>query len=277
MLRILLCFSVLLSALAAPARAQDAAAALEGAWVVSVGEQKDRFLIVRGAKTEKNKVHVESTVFGWVDGRGKPVENWNAEIFGDAINLSFITPGGASLKTTFKADETSVIGDWIARNGKELPFRMTRLDEEELAAMRSAAKEAKAAQPSPGSIRKDSKIALVYVGADDCPRCRVFIARVGNDGKRLSEISPALAEARFVYISQAHFRASVTARDLPPDLAWLIQPAANGKSPLRKRGTPFFAAVVDQRVLAQGHGVAALETLVAPAIKGAVEARRAAY
>src|SRR5690349_15571774 len=238
MSRILLSFFMLLSSLAAPARAQDAAAAaLEGAWVVSVGEQKDRFLIVRGAKTDKNEVRVESTVFGWVDGKGKPVEDWKAEIFGDSIKLSFKSPGGALAAVAFKADETSALGEWLNRGGKKIPFRMTRLDEEELAAMRSAAKEAKPAQTHPGAIRRDSKIALVYVGADDCPSCMVFISRVGNDGRRLSEIAPALAEARFVYVSQAHFRASVTTRDLPPDLAWMILPAANGKIPLRKRGT----------------------------------------
>jgi len=277
MLRILLSFSVALACLAEPARAQDAAAeALEGAWVVSVGDQKDRFMILGGLKSEQGEIRVGSSVFGWVDGKGKPVENWKASIVGDTIALSFETPGGAQVGAALKAGENSVIGDWTSRNGKKFRFRMTRLDQEELAAMRAAAVSAKSEERKKFGLTKGSMIALLYVGADNCPSCVRFINRVGTDGKNLKDIAPELAEARFVYAHLWEFRDPVTREVLPADMAWLAQPAAGGKMPIRKRGTPFFAAVVDHRVIAQGHGTAALEHLVAPAIKRALEEKRAA-
>jgi hypothetical protein len=277
MIRILAVFSAMLFFCPAQLMAQDvAAAALEGAWVVSVGEQKDRFMIVVGAKTEKNEVRVRSTYFGWIDGKGKPVENWKAEVAGDTIKLSLKTPGGALVNASIKTDETSVLGEWTGGNGKKTPLRMTRIDEQELGEMRAAAAGAKGTSVMGATVTKDSKISLVYVGAQDCPSCRRFIGSVGKDGSGLKEIIPELADARFVYVFLWGFREPVNAGELPADMQWLMQPAANGKLPLRKRGTPFFAAIVDQRVIAQGHGVAALETLVGPAIKHAVEDRRAA-
>jgi hypothetical protein len=97
-----------------------------------------------------------------------------------------------------------------------------------------------------------------------------------GNGVRLKEITPELADARFVRVKLSSYRDPVTAGGLPDDLRWLIEGGATGKAPMRKRGTPFFAAVVDKRITAQGHGTAALEALVAPAIKRAVEERRAA-
>ena len=57
---------------------------------------------------------------------------------------------------------------------------------------------------------------------------------------------------------------------VPEDLGWLAGTGANGKPVLQRRGVPFFALVVDNRIWAQGHGVTALETLIAPEIRRAV-------
>ncbi len=275
MLRTLFAFVATLALLPSLAWSQDpAAAALEGAWVVSVGDQKDRYMIVRGARVEKNEIRVESTAFGWVDGRGKPAQNWKAEIFGDTIKLSLRTPGGAFLSTTFKTDETTVIGDWVSNTGNKLKVRMTRIDPAELAAMIAAAG-AKPERPTKSALTKQSTIVLLYVGADDCPSCNRFASYYGS-GERLKEITPELADARFVRVKLYHYRDPVTPSSLPDGLKWLIEPDASGSIPLKKRGTPFFAAVVDKRITSWGHGTAALETIVAPAIKRAVEDRRAA-
>ncbi len=271
-------FVLALASLPGPALATDAAAAaIDGAWVVSVGEQpRDRFLIVKGARTDRNLVLVDNAVYGWIDGRGKRVGDWRAEVFGDRIKLSFLTPTDSRIDASFSATDTSASGEMLTKGGRKYDVRMTRLDDEELAAMRAAAAGAAAANAQRPAVAKSSKISLVYVGADDCPSCRRFIGSVGDDGRGLKNIVPELAEAQFVYVHLGMYVAPVSAGDLPADMAWLIQPAAGAKPPLRKRGTPFFAAVVDRKVVAQGHGVAALETLVAPAIKRAVEARRAA-
>lgn len=277
-MRKILTMLVALLGVSSPALAQDSAAeAIEGAWVVSVGNQsRDRFLIVKGASIEKGEVLVKSAVYGWIDSKAKPVGDWKAAIEGDMIHLSFLTPADSLVKVSFSAADTSVIGDMLTKSGKKYDVRMTRLDAEELAALRAAAKGARAEMAKGPTISKNSKISLVYVGAGDCPPCKRFIGQVGQDGKGLKDIAPELAEARFVYVYLHEFRSPVQSSLLPEEMRWLMQPAANGRTPMRKRGTPFFVGVVDHRVIAQGHGTAALETLVAPAIKRAVEERRAA-
>ena len=259
------------------AHAQDsiAAAAVEGAWIVSVGEEtRERFLIVRGATVDRNEITVKRAVYGWLDSKGAVVRDWRAEIFGDTINVSFLTPADSRVQVSFAAAETTVSGQIEYKSGKKHVVRMTRIDEAELAALRASLGVAQAA-PRKLGLTKDSRIALMYVGAFDCPSCRMFVAKYGHDNKLLKEVMPELTEARYVFIQLATYKGKLTAGSLPEELRWLMQPAADGKSPLRKRGVPFFAAVVDQRVLAQGHGVVGLEKIVAPAIKRAVEERRA--
>lgn len=271
-----------LAALSSNAAGNDPAIeALEGAWVVQVGEQtRDRFLIVSDVKREQNRVMLGLATYGWIDSKDKPVRDWHAEIFGDSIHLSFYTPADSLITVSFKMEETSVSGEFASKAGKKSDVRMTRIADDELAMLRSAASERRkgsiaAADGKKVRVTKDSRIYLVYVGAEDCPPCRAFSGRYG-DGKRLKEIAPELAEASFVKAELWSFRDPLTPGALPDELKWLAERTASGKLPLRKRGTPFFAAVVDKQVLVQGHGTTALETLVAPEIKRAVELRRAA-
>lgn len=262
-----------------PCLSEDlAAAAIEGAWVVSVGAQpRDRFLIVKGARTERDEVRVSTAVYGWIDGKGQEVGQWNARVFGDTIKLSFVTPADSRVTVEFKSTETSASGDFLSKAGRKYDVRMTRLDDEELAAMRAASADAKARQTKAKyGATKNSQISLVYVGADNCPACAGYRALMEDDGKGLKKSMPDVAQARIVHVQMGYYRAAVPESALPDDLKWLLQPNAAGKLPMRKRGTPFFVAVMDRRVIAQGHGSAALETLVAPAIKAATAERAAA-
>lgn len=255
-----------------------AAAAVEGAWVVSVGAQpRDRFLIVKGARTERDEVRVSTAVYGWIDGKGQEVGHWKAQVFGDTIKLSFMTPADSKVTVEFKSTETSASGDFLSKAGKKHDVRMTRLDDEEFAAMRSATASTKAQQSKTKyGATKNSQISLVYVGADNCPACAGYRALMENDGKGLKKSMPDVAQARIVHVQMGYYKAAVPESALPDDLKWLLQPNGAGKLPMRKRGTPFFVAVVDRRVIAQGHGGAALESLVAPAIKAATAERAAA-
>lgn len=253
--------------------------AIEGAWVVQVGDQaRDRFLIVRGATRERNHVSPKAAVYGWMDGRSGAAKDWKAEVVGDQIMLRFMTPADSLVEVRFRADETSVLGEMTTKGGKKHDVRMTHITPDELQALRAAAREASSTrgQSTAMKVTKDARIYLVYVGADDCPPCQRFEAKY-RDVESLKEIEPALLEARFVRVSLWSFRDAVLPSTLPDDLRWLLQPDSKGKPRLRKRGTPFFAAVVDQIVLAQGHGTTALEKLIAPEIRRAVEARRVAH
>ena len=263
-------------ALACPAMAAAAdlaAEALEGAWLVNVGsDTRERFLILSGVRSERGALLVEKSLYGWIDGKGKPVRDWQASVAGDAISIRYLTPADSLVQVKVKAGDPLVAGTMLTKAGKEHEVRMTRLADDELAALRAASKGEKRRL----SVKADAKIWLVYVGAEDCLPCRRFEARVGSDGGGLKALAPEVAEAKFVKASLRSYRDVLSPGALPGELAWLAQPGSNGKLPLRKRGTPFFAAVVDHGVVAQGHGVTALETLVVPEIQLAVQARRAA-
>lgn len=273
MLRILLVF---LAFLPASATAQDAAVeALDGAWIVQVGnEPRDRFLIVSGAKRERNLVTPESATYGWIDSRGTAVREWKAEIAGDSIRLSFITPADSIVNVEFKADETTVSGSIVYKSGKKHVLRMTRIADDELKAVRAARAAAKKPAARVAKVGKDEKIYLVYVSSYDCPSCAwVKGAYLDGDRRKLRELIPELDKVVFVDAVLGTYKMKLNPDIFPDELKWLGTPNDKGRYVLTRRGVPFFAAVAGNRILGQGHGVTGLEALVAPALRQAVASR----
>ncbi|HZQ74994.1 MAG TPA: hypothetical protein VFB08_18930 [Burkholderiales bacterium] len=269
---ILVAATLAATALAAPGT-DPAAEALEGAWLVDVDNQaRERFLVLSDVRSARGELTIGTGLYGWIDGKGRPVRGWQARIAGDVIDIRYVTPADSLIEATLKAGEALVTGTMMTRTGKPHEVRMTRLADDELAALRAAARGEKRAVP----VARDAKIYLLYVGAADCVPCRRFEGRFGADGGGLKALAPEVAEARFVKASLASYREPLSPGALPEELAWVLQPAAGGKPPIRKRGTPFFALIVDHSVLTQGHGMTALETLVVPELKIAVDARRTA-
>ncbi|WP_119157393.1 hypothetical protein [Caldimonas tepidiphila] len=254
---------------------QDAAAeALEGAWLISVGgDARDRFLIVSGVQRDGGRLWPGATRYGFLGGAGKTVSGWNAEIGGDMLRLKFVTPADAVMEVQFQAGDTLVEGSLRTKTGKILPVRWTRIADEELEELRAGPREL-ARQAAMSRIRPDSKIWLVYVGATDCPYCRGYEAEFFGRKQMMEQTIPDFPSIGYVKASLGGYRGTVTPGLLPPELRWLAGRGADGKPLLRKRGTPFFAAVVDDRVVAQGHGIVALESSVGPAINEALARRQ---
>ena len=76
------------------------------------------------------------------------------------------------------------------------------------------------------------------------------------------------------FLGSYHATSSV-ASVLPPELAPLALRGPNGEpSKIRCHGTPYFALIVDEKVITQAHGITGLETLVIPQIKRVVALRR---
>lgn len=277
MFRIPLVFAALFALFPVPGVAQDPAAeALDGAWIVQVGEQtRDRFLIVEGSTRQQNRVVPASAKYGWIEGKGVPVRDWLAEVFGDSIRLSFVSGADSLVNVSFKVDETTVAGELRAKSGKTYPVRMTRIDGDELAALRAASATAKnTAQGAVPKLAKETKIYLVYVNSYDCPSCSWFRGiYLGNERKKLREMIPELDAIAFVDALLGTYKATLSPGVFPDELKWLGTANAKGGFPLKRRGVPFFAGVVGKRVVAQGHGVTGLETLVIPELRRAVAAR----
>ena len=259
-----------------PVRAAEPAAdAVEGAWIVSVGNgSRDRFLIVSGAKVSNGRIEIAKSAYGWIDAKGVPVREWRAEIFGDEIRLQFLTPADSAVAVRFGFDESTTSGTFLTKDGKKHEVRMTRIPTDELAELRKAARSAKAEASRSGATviqaRADSKIRLVYVGAPDCPSCHGYEAEYFGRKDLMAKNVPDFPKIEYIKSGLASYKVRDPVGRVPEDLGWLAGTGANGKSVLQRRGVPFFALVVDNRVWAQGHGVTALETLIAPEIRRAV-------
>ena len=186
-------------------------------------------------------------------------------------------------------DDTTVSGRIVYTNGRDLELRMTRLPAEELAALREqarldraeqqgaktakAAKTAKTTKAAVPHAGPNSKIHLVYIGSADCPSCRGYEAEYFGRKDLMASVVPDFAKISYVKSSLSTYRARDPVGRVPPELAWLAERGANGKYPLARRGVPFFALIVDDKIWAQGHGTTALENLVAPEIRRAVTER----
>lgn len=254
--------------------------ALEGAWVVSVGdERRERFLIVSGARTDQGKVTVKSTSYNWIDGRDSPVKDWNCEVFGDELRLRFVTGAGSLITVAFRADETTAGGTFLRKDGAVRELRMTRIPPEELAELRASAKMAATAAKAPPAqnhAAPGSKMYLVYVGANDCPSCRGYEVEYFGRKELMAKVIPDFAKIEYINSNIGSYKNRERVGPVPDALKWLAGNDRSGKPLLKRRGVPFFALVVDDKIWAQGHGTTALETLLAPEIKRAVAEKYAA-
>lgn len=256
--------------------ADAASAALEGSWLVTVGsERRERFLVVRGARTAQGKIAVSSTSYSWLDGKDAPVKAWDCEVFGDELRLRFLTPADSQVTVAFRADETTASGTFLRKDGAVRELRMTRIPPEELAELRVAAKLAAKPQKAPARphANADSKIYLVYVSAPDCPSCSGYEAEYFGRKDLMAKVVPDFPKITYVKSGLATYKQpglNDPVSTVPAELAWLKGKGPDGKLLIKRRGVPFFALVVDQKIWAQGHGTTGLETLIAPEIKRAV-------
>ena len=280
-IRYLLIASVLAMFSGPAITADPAAEALEGAWLVSVENQaRDRFLIVSGAKAERGEITVEAARYGWIDTKGTPAKDWAAQAAGNGIQLRFVTSADSVITARIGIDESTVSGKMLTKAGRELEVRMTRIPPEELEELRQAAKLAasqagsKPKGPAKPQAKRDSKVYLVYVGASDCPSCRGYEAEYFGRKDLMAKVVPDFPNLSYVKASLVSYKSRAPLGTVPDELNWLGGSDAKGKPILKRRGVPFFALVVDDRIWAQGHGQVALETLLAPEIKRAMAEKR---
>jgi hypothetical protein len=266
--------AVCLPALAAPSA--DPAWLIEGAWLVSLeGDPRDRFLSLVGVQRQGERLEVATTAYGYLDGTAKPVRQWQARVVGDSIHIQFLTPGDSRITAVLDADGAAILGQLENSKGKQRPVRLTKLPLSELAELRQAGK---ASKKLTATIRRDSRIVLLYVGASDCPSCSGYQAEYFGRKKMMEVQLPEFPEIVYLQARLGSYRAAPTvAKVLPPELEPLARPGPQGQAAqLRCHGTPYFALIVDEKLIAQAHGISGLETLVIPQIKQAVALRRGA-
>jgi hypothetical protein len=267
---------------------------LNGYWLVSVeGEERERLLFLSGAHMDQGRVAISEGMYGWIDARRpQAISDWSGEVLADSLRFRFTAPSGSVVNVQLSAASSSVGGTIRYTNGKEKVIRMTLLPKEEAVALRAAARArrqgggsepnpASAQQPVPAATtgqhhaRRGSGIVFLYVGTFDCPGCRGYELEYFGGKNLMTTSFPDFTEVEYVPVKLGSYRAAIRASDLPEKLQWTMSPQADGTPALHTRGYPFYAAVVDNHIWAQGHGISGLEAFVIPQLRRAVAERAA--
>lgn len=253
----------------------DPAWLMEGSWLVS-GEDgfRDRYLILSGVKLRGNRLEIDSATYGYLDGKGKALHGWRAVVTGGLIEIECQTPADSVIRGTFAEGDTAIVARLTTTAGKDMPVRLTKISSDELAELRSVHR----IQRKSASLRvtKDSQIVLLYVGASDCPSCVGYEAEYFGRKSLMAAKFPEFSEVVYEKVRLASYRGAANLSGaLRRELVPLATKGASGEAaPLRCHGTPFFALLLDNKVVAQGHGIGALEQLVIPAARDLVARRQ---
>ena len=107
-------------------------------------------------------------------------------------------------------------------------------------------------------------IAVVYLGADDCPYCRHWEARA--KGELLAELraSPEGKTVRYFEVKGETLRQPIVERHYPDELKWLARRL--GPS----RGVPRFILVVNGEMAWSAFGTSEYEKVFLPALRQAL-------
>lgn len=278
-----LAFSLSIFSLSTAWAADAVSEALDGAWLVAVAnDPRDRILLIKGARAEQGKLQAESVLYGWLDSGTPPVKEWSGEVAGDTITLRFVSTADTVVTFSFRGDETSADGKFVPKAGKERDVRVTRIPAEEVAELRAAArtaaraaKDAKTAAAQQPHANANSRITLLYVGASDCEFCRYYEVEYFGRKELMAKVVPDFSKINYVKSNIGSYKSRDKVGPVPDDLKWLAGNASSGRPVLTKRSVPFFALVVDDKVWTQGHGTRALDSLLAPEIRRAVEEKSA--
>jgi len=255
----------------------DPAWLMDGSWLVS-GEEgfRDRYLILSGVKLRGNQLEIDSSTYGYLDGKGKPLHGWRAVVTGDVIEIECQTPADSVIRGTFAEGDTAIVARLRTTAGKDMPVRLTKISSDELEQLRSVKRVKRKSASLP--VTKTSQIVLLYVGASDCPSCAGYEAEYFGRKNLMAEQFPEFSEVVYEKVRLASYRGAANlSAALRRELVPLATKGANGEpAPLRSHGTPFFALLLDNKVVAQGHGIGALEQLVIPAARELVARRQKA-
>lgn len=261
--------------------AADAAGeALDGLWLVSVsGDPRERVLAISGTAMEGGRVRAANVRYGWVNVRQPAaVTDFSGTVAGDLLQLRFHTNANSLIEVELHTGEQALAGTFTSASGKQAAVRMTRISEDELAALQNTGSSQPGATgryPEKGPLvaTSASRITLIYIGASNCPACRGYEAEYFGPMDKMRLALPEFGSVRYTVVKLGGFRGIVRDADLPDDLAWAAGERPNGKPVLRNHGTPFFAAVVDRQIWGQAHGVSGLEAVVLPQIRLALKAQ----
>ena len=190
-----------------------------------------------GANGERSPKHLD-VVFATAPGR-----------------LAFSFRGNGTLLQAQSPAADVFEGTFTNPGGRIVPVRLERIPEDQL-------RKRKLNIPA---VRKDAKLEIIYLGADDCPYCTQWESRSkaellhSAEGKAVS----------FTAVKGETLRNPIEERHYPTQLKWVFKEI--GPS----RGVPKFLLAIDGKVMLTAFGTGGYADVFQPALKEVV-ARRAA-
>ena len=118
-----------------------------------------------------------------------------------------------------------------------------------------------------GPVGATDDIAVVYLGANDCPYCRHWEARAKGELMDELRASPAGKAVRYYEVKGETLRQPIVERHYPEELKWLAR--SLGPS----RGVPRFILVVNGEIAWSAFGTDGYEKVFLPALRQAMARR----
>lgn len=249
-------FGVSLLALAAslPAAANETVGrAVQGDWLVLRADNLRAWVLLVRKHKEDGPGRSEFYAYYGPNGASFPAP-FDIVFETGGARLALVAGVGSTLIEATHETENLFVGTLRAA-GKSGPVRLERLPEGEIR------KRVLNVPP----IRKDAKLEMIYLSADDCRYCMHWELRA--KGELLA--SAEGKSLRFVEVKGDTLAMPIQAQHYPPDHRWVFEQV--GPS----RGVPRFLLAIDGQVMLNAAGTGGYNDVFLPAVKQVV-ARRAA-
>lgn len=237
-----------------PAEAnENVAKRVQGEWLVTFDNLRTWVLRVKGHKEDGPG---QVWFYGYFGENGETFPTPTDVLFttGAGLSLSFST---RRARIEAKEERAGLFVGSITRTHNSVPVRFERL----------AAEEIKKRPFNIPAIRKEARLEMIYLAADNCPYCAMW-----ESGKKQRLLaSPEGKAVRFVEVRQGSFGFPFQKGNYPPEYRWVYDQIG------ASRGVPRFLLAIDGKVMLSTLGSGAgYDDAFLPALKEVVAARRQA-
>lgn len=220
---------------------------LLGTWLVTFGTSPvTQTLDIRAVEPGPDGLLKIEAFTGDTGEPAKPI-TLVAQHDGARVSIAYTTPRGSRIAAYFTGEE-KMTGAIIRKDGSTSVARLETADTNELAQSRFV-------------VGPKSQVTLLYLGASNCPSCRLFETNSGQ-GTRKALLATDYMKA--ITYREVKANAYLDTADLhywPEDLKWVP-----GKT-FAKSGTPRFIVMIDKTVVMNVFGTGKLRNQVMPQLE----------
>lgn len=220
---------------------------LLGTWLITFGsEPLTSTLDVRTVEAGADgRLQIEA-FYGQTGEASKPVP-LTVQHDGARVSMAFVTPAGHRVAAYFTGEET-LFGAIVRKTGTTSSVRMKSADSDDLAQSRIV-------------VSPKSEVTLLYVGASNCPSCRLFETNSGQGTRKGLLANDFMKTIKYREVKANLYLDTADMHFWPEDLKWVP-----GKT-FVKSGTPRFILMVDKTVVMNVFGTRKLTEKIAPQLE----------